>query len=119
MNIEELEALLKTHACGETDGDEEFLACVLDAMEQREREHPSGRIATVDQAWSDFTRFYEPDMEEAECISCLTESEDRGEMRPKLANKVKWRRVILVAAIVCIVVTLLLPPALGLSLIHI
>lgn len=113
MNIEELEALLKTHACGETDGDEEFLACVLDAMEQREREHPSGRIATVDQAWSDFTRFYEPDMEEAECISCLTESEDRGEMRPKLANKVKWRRVILVAAIVCIVVTLLLPPALG------
>ena len=55
MNIEELEALLKTHACGETDGDEEFLACVLDAMEQREREHPSGRIATVDQAWSDFT----------------------------------------------------------------
>ena len=113
MNIEELEALLKTHTRGETEGEDEFLACVLDAMEQHEREHPSGRIAAVDQAWSDFTRFYEPDMEETEYISYLTGGEDRAEKRPKPANRVKWRRIILVAAIVCIVVTLLLPPALG------
>lgn len=52
-------------------------------------------------------------MEETECISCLTEGEDRDEKRPKPANRVKWRRVILVAAIVCIVVTFLLQPALG------
>lgn len=86
---------------------------MLDAMEQREQEHPSGRIAPPDQAWSDFTRFYEPDTEEADCISYLTEAEGYDGKRSKPANRIKWRRVILAAAIVCLVVTLLLPPALG------
>lgn len=113
LNIEELEALLKMHVRRDPDGDDGFLACVLDAMEQHEREHPSGRIATVDQAWSDFTRFYEPDTEDPDCISYLTEGEDNGKKRPKPANRVKWTRIILAAAIVSIVVTLLLPPALG------
>ena len=113
LTIEELETLLKMHTGRDTDGDDGFLACVLDAMEQREREHPSGRIAPVDQVWSDFTRFYEPDAEDPDCISYLTEGEDNGKKRPRPAGRVRWSRVILVAAIVCVVVTLLLPPALG------
>lgn len=113
LTIEELETLLKMHTGRDTDGDDGFLACVLDAMEQREREHPSGRIAPVDQAWRDFTRFYEPDAEDPDCISYLTEGQDNGKKRPRPAARVKWSRVILAAAIVCVVVTLLLPPALG------
>ena len=113
LTIEELETLFKIHTGRDTDGDDGFLACVLDAMEQREREHPSGRIAPVDQAWRDFTRFYEPDAEDPDCISYLTEGEANGKKRPRPAARVKWSRVILVAAIVCVVVTLLLPPALG------
>ena len=82
LTIEELETLLKMHTGRDTDGDDGFLACVLDAMEQREREHPSGRIAPVDQAWRDFTRFYEPDAEDPDCISYLTEGQDNGKKRP-------------------------------------
>ena len=113
LDMGELETLLKLHTGREPDGDDGFLACVLDAMEQREREHPSGRIAPVDQAWRDFTRFYEPDAEDPDCISYLTEGQDNGKKRPRPAARVKWSRVILAAAIVCVVVTLLLPPALG------
>ena len=118
LDIEELENLLATDL--KPDCNDEFIECVLEAMVKKEQDNPTGRIRPAEQAWSDFTNFYEKDGDDPEYIQNLLGSEDSDKEHNHLGNdnshstKVGFlRRTILVAAIVCVLITLLLPPALG------
>lgn len=118
LDIEELENLLSTDL--KPDCNEEFIECVLDAMAKKEQDNPTGRIRPAEQAWSDFTNFYEKDGDDPEYIQNLLGSEDFDKEHSHLGNDNSHstkagflRRTILVAAIVCVLITLLLPPALG------
>ena len=120
LDIVELENLLNMHTDLKPDSDDEFIECVLDAMAKKEQDNPTGRISSVEQAWSDFTNFYEKDGADPEYIQYLMNSEDSDKEPTSLhkdnshSTRVKFlRRTLLVAAIVSVVITLLLPPALG------
>ena len=118
LDIEELENLLTTDL--KPDRNDEFIECVLEAMAKKEQDNPTGRIRPVEQAWSDFTNFYEKDGDDPEYVQYLVGNEDSDKKSDHLRKdnahsiRVKFlRRTLLVAAIVCVLITLLLPPALG------
>lgn len=118
LTIEELENLLTTDL--KPDCKDEFIECVLEAMVKKEQDNPTGRIRPVEQAWSDFTYFYEKDGDDPEYVQYLVGNEGSDKKPDHLRKdnthsiRVKFlRRTLLVAAIVCVLITLLLPPALG------
>lgn len=84
LNIEELENLLSTDL--KPDCDEEFIECVLDAMVKKEQDNPTGRIRPAEQAWSDFTNFYEKDVDDPEYIQNLIGIEDSDKEHNHLGN---------------------------------
>lgn len=58
LSIEDLEVLLQKTGEADFEGDEEYVDAIVEEIVQREREHPTGRIPNVDQAWLEFQLVY-------------------------------------------------------------
>lgn len=62
QSVEELENLLQLAVDVQSeDEDSEYVDAILKVIVEKEREHPSGRISDVDQAWNDFQTYYNTD----------------------------------------------------------
>lgn len=58
-----LEGILRADIESSEDGDTDMILYILEVIEKREKEHPTGRLCDVDQAWKEFQEHY-MDLEE-------------------------------------------------------
>lgn len=58
LSTEQLEALLQADLEDPDQSNEAVIFHILEVIEQREMEHPTGRLPDADQAWAEFQQFY-------------------------------------------------------------
>lgn len=58
LSTEQLEALLQADLEDPDQSNEAVIFHILEVIEQREKEHPTGRLPDADQAWAEFQQFY-------------------------------------------------------------
>ena len=58
LSTEQLEELLRVDMEESKPGNEDVVFHILEVIEQRENEHPTGRIPDVDKAWAEFQEYY-------------------------------------------------------------
>lgn len=58
LSTEQLEELLRMDIEEATPGNEDVVFHILEVIEKRENEHPTGRIPDVDKAWAEFEEYY-------------------------------------------------------------
>lgn len=113
--IEELEELLNV-AMKDDSKDENYLSALESAILQREQENPTGRVADPDEAWKEFCSSYRAEDADRFSLSEELECQDNAHVASTEPDRRKPRRigrVLLIAAVIVIFATLLLPPALG------
>lgn len=59
FTTEELEEMLSAEIEATENGDDDFVLHILEVIEQRESENPTGRLCDVDKAWADFQKYYQ------------------------------------------------------------
>lgn len=121
LSTEALEELLRADIESPDDDDDEAILHILEVIEQREKEKPTGRLSDVDQAWADFQKHY--NTPEGEGLSLYPDDEDADATRPVLqivkettaikTSRFRVRRVLIAAAVVACLVVFAMPPALG------
>lgn len=110
LTMEDLEYLL----CLSSDSEEmeEFIDAITDIIVAREREHPTGRLPNVDDAWNEFLQVYNTPEKKAEIErlakeldsnSAVSSNEKRTGQRPTTFRHV-WH--IAAAAVLAVVLTL-------------
>lgn len=118
LSVEDLECLL----CLSSDAEETeaFLDAVAEVIAEREKEHPTGRLPNVDDAWNEFQTLYQnhssehmppdddkeddrKDQEDEDPISAPRKSVSR---QPRRARRSAFRRLWPIAATVLITVAL-------------
>ena len=58
LSTKELEAILRADAESPKAGNDEAISYILEVIEQREREHPSGSFPDIDSSWKEFQTIY-------------------------------------------------------------
>lgn len=121
LSMERLETMLRLAVNAESDEeDEEYVNAILEVMEKKESEHPTGRLSDVNKAWEDFQKYYNTgegigeslyfSEEEYQSQSPLVRDTASG---PR-GNKRRSYRAILAAAIAAaLVITIMIPTAFG------
>ena len=105
LSTEQLEELLRMDAEEARPGNEDVVFHILEVIEQREDEHPTGRIPDVDKAWAEFQEYYNiPEGVDASLYPCETEpdasSENPAEFsHPRRPRLHRWLKQGLVAVI--------------------
>ena len=105
LNTEQLEELLRMDMEMAEPGNEDVVFHILEVIEQREDEHPTGRIPDVDKAWAEFQEYYNiPEGGDASLYPCETEpdasSENPAEFsHPRRPRLHRWLKQGLVAVI--------------------
>ena len=65
LSTEQLLDLMREEFESSDDGDDELTDRILEVIEKREKEEPTGLLTDVDQAWADFQKYYNtPDSED-------------------------------------------------------
>lgn len=59
LSTEQLEELLRADLASPDQNNEAVIFHILEIMEKREKENPTGRLPDIDQAWADFQQYYE------------------------------------------------------------
>lgn len=122
LSTEALEELLGAdiESPDDDDDNDEAIFHILEVIEQREKEHPTGRLSDVDKAWADFQKHY--NTEEGEGLSLYPGDEPENQtsdihiVHEAAVPRVKVnriRRTLIVAAVVACLVVFAMPPALG------
>lgn len=109
LSTEQLEELLRMDAEEERPGNEDVVFHILEVIEKRENEHPTGCVPDVDKAWAEFQEYYDiPEGADASLYPYETESngnaDDTAELssphRPRLRRCLKQALVAVVAVAV-------------------
>lgn len=58
LSTEQLEDLLRADLASPDQNKEEVMLHILEVMERREKENPTGRLPDTERAWADFQRYY-------------------------------------------------------------
>ena len=119
LSTEALEALLRADIDAPDNNDDEIIMHILEVIEQREMQNPTGRLSDIDIAWEDFQKYY--NTSEGMGLSLFSENEPK-EINPKIQRDFKImkkeifhivRRSLTAAVIVACLVVFIMPPALG------
>ena len=115
LSTKELEAILRADAELPSAGNDEAISYILEVIEQREHEHPSGSFPDIDSSWKEFQTIYNtPEGAEQSLYPNEQEMDLNGmSTRPKPTQKRKFRSAILVAAIIILLVASLTIPVAG------
>ena len=80
LSTEQLEELIRMDVEESKPGNEDVVFHILEVIEQRENEHPTGRIPDVDKAWAEFQEYYNvPEGADTSLYPCETVSDDSSE----------------------------------------
>ena len=58
LSTEQLEELLRADIESPESGDVDVIFHILEVIEKREEEHPTGRLPDEDRAWAEFQQYY-------------------------------------------------------------
>ena len=105
LSTEQLEELLRMDMEMAEPGNEDVVFHILEVIEQREDEHPTGRIPDVDKAWAEFQEYYNvPEGADDSLYPCKTETGNSSENpakfpSPRTPRLHRWIKQGLVAVI--------------------
>lgn len=115
LSTKELEAILCADAETPNAGNDEAIFYILEVIEQREREHPSGSFPDVDSNWKEFQNIY--NTPEGADHSLYPSKESDGPNAVSVQVETKRRRILqrslFVAAIIVLLIALLTIPVAG------
>ena len=110
LSTEQLEELLRMDVEESKPGNEDVVFHILEVIEQRENEHPTGRIPDVDKAWAEFQEYYNVlEGADTSLYPCETVSDDSSENTAehcscRMPRMRRWLKQGLVAVIAIAVV---------------
>lgn len=103
LSTEQLEDILRADLASEDQENDEAVFHILEVLEKREKENPSGRLPDVDQAWQEFQKYYNiPEGEGESLYPIRNNQEKRSASVPTKTRRVFRPRKILVVAAVLI-----------------
>lgn len=116
LSTKELEAILRADAESPSAANDEAISYILEVIEQREHEHPSGSFPDVDSSWKEFQTIYNTP-EGADQSLYPDEAENNVQKTVYVQENTKHRRVfrrpLLVAAIIVLLIASLTIPVAG------
>lgn len=103
LSTEQLEDILRADLASEDQENDETVFHILEVLEKREKENPSGRLPDTDQAWQEFQKYYNiPEGEGESLYPIRNNQEKRSASVPTKTRRVFRPRKILVVAAVLI-----------------
>lgn len=103
LSTEQLEDILRADLASEDQENDEAVFHILEVLEKREKENPSGRLPDTDQAWQEFQKYYNiPEGEGESLYPIRNTQEKRSASVPTKTRRVFRPRKILVVAAVLI-----------------
>lgn len=103
LSMEQLEELLRADFASSDPENEQAVFHILEVMEKREKENPTGRLPDTDQAWQEFQKYYNiPEGEGQSLYPIRNNQEKRSASVPTKTRRVFRPRKILVVAAVLI-----------------
>ena len=112
LSTSELKKILRADAESPESGDVEAIFYILEVIERREREHPTGSHADIEQSWRDFQTIYNIPKGKGRTLYPSDLPEDAPvECVPSKKHKI--RRPLLVAAAAAVLVVILAVPVAG------
>ena len=114
MRTEQLEELLRADLDSPDQSNEEAIFHILDVMEQREKENPTGRLPDADQAWAEFKQFYDiPEGEGQSLYPVRDRREDAAPAAPMLKSRRPRKGLIIAAVLIALFAGMLTAQAAG------
>lgn len=103
LSTEQLEDILRADIASPNQTNDETVFHILEVLEKREKENPSGRLPDTDQAWQEFQKYYNiPEGEGESLYPIRNTQEKRSASVPTKTRRVFRPRKILVVAAVLI-----------------
>ena len=103
LSTEQLEDILRADIASPNQMNDEAVFHILEVLEKREKENPSGRLPDVDQSWQEFQKYYNiPEGEGESLYPIRNTQEKRSASVPTKTRRVFRPRKILVVAAVLI-----------------
>lgn len=103
LSTEQLEDILRADIASPNQMNDEAVFHILEVLEKREKENPSGRLPDVDQSWQEFQKYYNiPEGEGESLYPIRNNQEKRSASVPTKTRRVFRPRKILVVAAVLI-----------------
>lgn len=103
LSTEQLEDILRADIASPNQTNDETVFHILEVLEKREKENPSGRLPDTDQAWQEFQKYYNiPEGEGESLYPIRNNQEKRSASVPTKTRRVFRSRKILVVAAVLI-----------------
>lgn len=114
VRTEQLEELLRADLDSPDQSNEEAIFHILDVMEQREKENPTGRLPDADQAWAEFKQFYDiPEGEGQSLYPVRDRREDAAPAAPMLKSRRPRKGLIIAAVLIALFAGMLTAQAAG------
>ena len=116
LSTKELEAILRADAESPNAVNDEAIFYILEVIEQREREHPSGSFPDVDSSWKEFQTIYNTPEGIGKSLYPTEDEENtrKTEYAPQNSNRRRvLRRPLVVAAIIVLLIASLTIPVAG------
>ena len=101
LSTEQLEDILRADIASPNQTNDEAVFHILEVLEKREKENPSGRLPDVNQAWQEFQKYYNiPEGEGESLYPIRSYQEKRSVSTPTKAERsFRPRKVLIVAAV--------------------
>ena len=101
LSTEQLEDILRADLASEDQENDEAVFHILEVLEKREKENPTGRLPDTDQAWKEFQQYYNiPEGEGQSLYPVRSDPETQPAPTPtKKSRRFRPRKVLVVAAV--------------------
>lgn len=101
LSTEQLEDILRADLASEDQENNEAVFHILEVLEKREKENPTGRLPDTDQAWKEFQQYYNiPEGEGQSLYPVRSDPETQPAPTPtKKSRRFRPRKVLVVAAV--------------------
>lgn len=101
LSMEQLEELLRADFASSDPENEQAVFHILEVMEKREKENPTGRLPDTDQAWKEFQQYYNIPEGEGRSLYPVRSDPERpsAPTSTKRGRRFRPRKVLIVAAV--------------------
>lgn len=101
LSTEQLEDILRADLASEDQENDEAVFHILEVLEKREKENPTGRLPDTDQAWKEFQQYYNiPEGEGQSLYPVRSDPETQPAPTPtKKSRRFRPRKILIVAAV--------------------
>ena len=116
LSTKELQEILRADVDSPGRGDDEAIFYILEVMEKREQEHPSGSFPDLDACWQEFQTIYHTPEGEGQSLYPAEDPEDEAPAGAAPAGKPRrrvLRRWVLAAALLALLIASLAIPVAG------